>query len=41
MVAIKKLHAKQLEAKLLEEFRKEVAILTYEANECMSAEIDG
>lgn len=27
-VAIKKLHAKQLEAKMLEEFRKEVAILT-------------
>jgi len=30
-VAIKKLHAKQFEAKLLEEFRKEVAILTYVA----------
>lgn len=28
-VAIKKLHAKQFEAKLLEEFRKEVAILTF------------
>lgn len=28
-VAIKKLHAKQFEEKVLEEFRKEVAIMTY------------